>query len=82
MFSNIKLSGALFQPGERMMLIEHADDDELLDQSTQNIGEINVEISKCDVGKTKKKGAPMYYQPQEQRQIHEREKKGADHEVG
>ncbi|KAK0236206.1 hypothetical protein EDD85DRAFT_839828 [Armillaria nabsnona] len=66
MFSNIKLS----------------DDDELLDQSTQNVGEIDVEISKCHVEKMKKKGTLMYYQPQEQRQIHEREKKGADHEVG
>ncbi|SJL09956.1 uncharacterized protein ARMOST_13338 [Armillaria ostoyae] len=81
MFSNIKLSGAVFLPGERMMLIERADNDDLLDQSTQNVGEIHVEISKCHVEK-KKKDTLVYYQPQGRRQIHEREKKGADHQVG
>lgn len=65
MFSNIKLS----------------DNDDLLDQSTQNVGEIHVEISKCHVEK-KKKDTLVYYQPQGRRQIHEREKKGADHQVG
>lgn len=54
------------------MLIKHADDDDLLDRSTGNIGEIHVEISKCHVEKKRVKGILVYYRPQEQRQFRER----------
>ncbi|KAK0194083.1 hypothetical protein F5146DRAFT_1034179 [Armillaria mellea] len=59
-----------------------SDDDDLLDRSTGNI-EIHVEISKCHVEKKRMKGTLVYYRPQEQRQVHERGKKGlTGHEVG